>query len=265
MFAVRFRGIVLTVLAVFACQSWAIAESSTGVVGREAGIVVTHSQLLKLEAGQSAEISARITRPSNLPDNARVRVSIVAVRAAENAKENREAVLSKVLHALDGDFFTVVTAKTTANYRIEFAPEEDEITLFEGNRWRETGYVDELIAAPRQVKWKHSQTVGVSVSVRRIANSMVSLPLTICIQPCGTTDTEASGPHVRVGGMATSVSHWLQFSENAENCRDRSASAQSSHVSPAGSSERSWTRLLGVEHSRTTLVFDSGLCADARA
>jgi hypothetical protein len=171
MFAVRFRGIVLTTLAVFVCQSWANAESSSGRVGREAGDVVMHSQPLALDVGQSAEISARISRPSTLPDNARVRVSIVAIRAPDNAKETREVVLSKVLHALDGDFFTAFTAKAAASYRVELSPEEGEITLFEGDRWREIGYVDELLAAPRQVKWQDGQTTEVSVSVRRIAHT----------------------------------------------------------------------------------------------
>jgi len=172
MFAVRIRRIVLTSLAVFVCQDWAIAQSSSGRVGREAGAVVTHSQPLDPEVGQSAEVSARVIRPSTLPDNGRVRVSIVAVRAAENAKETREIVLSKVLHALDGDFFTVFTVKTGASFRVELSPEEGEITLFEGNRWRETGYVDELLAAPREVKWKDGQTTAVSISVRKIANTV---------------------------------------------------------------------------------------------
>lgn len=148
-----------------------MAESSRGKVGRAAGKVVRHSHSLDLEIGQSAEVSARTIRPSTLPNNARVRVSIVAVRAGANSKENRETVLSKVLHALDGDFFTVFTAKSAASYQIELSPEEDEITLFEGERWRETGYVDELLAAPRQIRWKNGQTTEVSVSVRRIGHT----------------------------------------------------------------------------------------------
>lgn len=170
MFAVRFRRIVLTSLAVMVGPTWAFAAGTTGIVGREAGKVVEHSQRLDLKVGESAEISARITRPSTLPDNARVRVSIVAIRSLEAADAAREVVLSKVLHALDGDFFTVFTAKVAATYWIEMTPEEGEITLFEGERWRETGYVDELLAAPRQVKWKDSQTTAVSTSVRKIGN-----------------------------------------------------------------------------------------------
>ncbi|NQV25063.1 MAG: hypothetical protein HQ518_11920 [Rhodopirellula sp.] len=172
MFAVRFRWIILTTLAVVLCQcrTMIFAASSNGQVGRDAGRVVTHFQSLDLDSGESAEISARITRPSSLPNNARVRVSIVAVRSREKLDDVCETVLSKVLHALDGDFFTVFTAKSAASYHIELSPEENEISLFEGNRWRELGFVDELYAAPRQVKWHDGQTVAVSVTVRRIAN-----------------------------------------------------------------------------------------------
>ncbi len=169
MFALGLRRIVLASLAVFIGQAWTFAAGTTGVVGREAGKVVEHSQSLDLSVGESAEISARITRPSTLPDNARVRVSIVAVRSQDVSA--RDVVLSKVLHALDGDFFTVFTAKVAASYRLEMTPEESAITLFEGDRWRETGYVDELLAAPRQVKWKDGQSVEASISARKISST----------------------------------------------------------------------------------------------
>ena len=174
MFAVGFRRIVLTTLTVMVCQSCVRAAGTTGMVGRRAGKVVEHSQLLDLKIGELAEISARVTRPSTLPDNARVRVSIVAVRSLGSSAEARDVVLSKVLHALDGDCFTVFIAKSDVTYRVEMTPEEGEITLFEGNRWRETGSVDELLAARRQVKWKAGQTTAVSISVRKIANTVAA-------------------------------------------------------------------------------------------
>ncbi|MGZ0169618.1 MAG: hypothetical protein ACKVHE_08680, partial [Planctomycetales bacterium] len=172
MFAVGFRRIILASLAVSTCQGLAVAASTPGIVGRQSGNVVTHSQPLDLDLGESAEVSARIVRPSTLPDNARVRVSIIVARSEGDSEEAREVVLSKVLHALDGGFFTVFTAKVAGSYRIELAPEEGEITLFEGDRWRETGFVDDLLAAPRHVKWKDGQTTEVATSVRRIANTV---------------------------------------------------------------------------------------------
>lgn len=168
MFVVGFRRVFLTSLAVLVCQSLLLAAGTTGTVGRKSGKVVGHAQPLDLTVGESVEISARVIRPSALPDNARVRVSIVAVDSDDASAPVRSVVLSKVLHALDGDFFTVFTAKSEGRYRIEMAPEESEITLFEGERWRETGFVDELLAAPRQVKWKSGQTVETSISVRKI-------------------------------------------------------------------------------------------------
>lgn len=172
MIAAMSRKVIFTLLAIHAWQPLSAAENSAGTVGRKGGDVVAHSQPLNLAVGESAEISARITRPSELPDNARVRVSIVTGSSESNSADARKVVLSKVLHALDGDFFTVFTAKNDTDYQIEIAPEENKITLFEGDRWRETGYVDEQFAAPRQVKWQNGQTAAVSVSVRRISDTV---------------------------------------------------------------------------------------------
>ena len=161
----RSRRIAVQVVVVLAFLLLAMEDGYGGTVGREGGTVVSHVQPLNLSVGETVEVSARIVRPSALPENGRVRVSIRNSRSDGSSK----VVLSKVLHALDGDFFTVFTAKSEGTYRIELAPEENEITLFEGDRWRETGFVDELLAAPRSVKWRDGQTVNASISIRRIA------------------------------------------------------------------------------------------------
>jgi hypothetical protein len=199
MFAVRFRRIVLACVAVFACQLLVVAdghagEVQAGKVGRRDGKVLSYSQQLGLAAGESAEISARVIRPSKLPDNARVRVSIIAAPPAAERAAGREVVLSKVLHGLDGDLFTVFTAKTDADYRIEMSPEEGDITLFEGDRWRETGFVDEQLAASRQVKWQDRQTADVSVSVRKITET-VSRDGSLIIE-CEPNNSAAGAQHI---------------------------------------------------------------------
>lgn len=170
------------------------AGTSSGRVGRQSGDVLTHSQSMNLQAEESVEISARIVRPSLLPPNARVRVSILT-DASEQENSSRRVVMSKVLHALDGDFFTVFTAKETADYRIILEPEEDEITVFEGDRWRETGRVDEVLAAPRRVLWSDGQTASVTVSVRRI-DDIVSRDGTLVIEsePNNSADEAQSIP-----------------------------------------------------------------------
>ncbi|MDA1161465.1 MAG: hypothetical protein O3B13_00020 [Planctomycetota bacterium] len=175
MLSVRSRRIMLTLFTVLAVQSVTLAESWTGTIGWKDGDAVSFAQPMGLATGESVEISARVARPGRLPDNGRVRVSIVAIRStgkASAAGTEREVVLSKVLHALDGDFFTVFTARNADDYRVELTPECGDVTLFEGDRWRETGFVDEQLAAARQVPWKDGQTAAVSVSVRKIADTV---------------------------------------------------------------------------------------------
>ena len=62
------------------------------MVGRSAGKVIEYSQPLDLKVGESAEISARVIRPRTLPDNARVRVSIVAVHSPDSSAKARDVV-----------------------------------------------------------------------------------------------------------------------------------------------------------------------------
>ena len=138
------RYLTLAVLAIVACQSLSAAEFP-GRVGRSDGRLVTHRYALLLDAGETIELSTRIVQPSKLPANARVRVSVSSGEITH---------LSKVLHALDGDMFTVFRAPDAGEYAIALKPEESELDLFEGNRWREAGHVDELMAAPRSVKWR---------------------------------------------------------------------------------------------------------------
>lgn len=167
-----FRRIVFAVTVLAVSADPLLAETSSGSVGRRAGEVLIHAQSLGLRVGETAEISARIDQPSRLPPDARLRVSIIARHSAVDGKGQRQVVLSKVLHAMDGDFFTVFTAKAAADYQVVLAPEEAEITLFEGERWRESGLVDEVLAAPRQVIWNDGQTIPVTVSVRVLADTI---------------------------------------------------------------------------------------------
>lgn len=167
-----FQRLVLAVAVLAVSADALLAETSSGPVGRRAGEVLTLAQSLGLQVGETAEISARVVQPSRLPPDARVRVSIIASQPADDGEDRGPVVLSKVLHALDGDFFAVVTAKSADGYQIVLAPEEDEITLFEGERWREAGLVDEVLAAPRKVIWSDGQTVPVTVSVRRITDTV---------------------------------------------------------------------------------------------
>lgn len=136
-----------------------LAADMSGRVGRLDGQLATHRHTFSLEAGNAVEVSARVQKPSALPPNARVRASI---------SYGETIHLTKTLHALDGDIFTVFRAPKAGDYSVVLEPEESELELFEGNRWREAGHVDELLAAPRSVKWDDGNQVEVVTSVRSI-------------------------------------------------------------------------------------------------
>lgn len=144
----------------------AVAGNS-GTVGRKNGTLQSHARKTTLQAGDTVEISARVVRPSSLPHNARVRVTVQKSGDGDQKKN----YLSKILHALDGDFFTVFRAPQTGKYSVVLTPEEGEVQVFEGQRWREDGFIDELLAAPRAVKWPKDSSADTSISIRRIEHT----------------------------------------------------------------------------------------------
>ena len=143
-----------------------LARGVTIPVGRGTGTRLEVRTGLHLQAGEAVEISARIQKPSSLPDNARLRVQIMQLNDADREGAGQEVFVDKILHALDGDLYTPFRAPRDGRFALVVEPAEDALTLFEGSRWREAGKVDELLAATRAVAWPADTTVDVQVQVR---------------------------------------------------------------------------------------------------
>jgi hypothetical protein len=140
---------------------------------------------IQLAVGQTVEISCRIVAPSQLPANARVSVewrlldSAKMPLYAEGAGAEREATgleiytdptanWSKLLHALDADVYLVYRAPVAGSYELVIRPEEGPITLFDGDRWREKGQVDELLRSPTKVVWPKDVRAKIDIVVRSL-------------------------------------------------------------------------------------------------
>lgn len=148
----------------------------------------------RLQAGQTVEINVRVTMPRDLPDNGRLRVRWTVLRSDEAAQIPQDgadgqsteheqpgrksnafgiytaptAEWSKLLHALDADVFLNYRAPQTGIYQLDLAPEQDDVDLFGGPRWREPGQASEITAAPASVVWPDTADVRTSVSVKTI-------------------------------------------------------------------------------------------------
>lgn len=140
-----------------------LARGISRPVGRGNGTRLVARAEIDLKAGEAVEISARIRKPSSLPADARIRVRILD----SEGPEGEEVFVEKILHALDGDIYTPFRAPRDGRFAVIAEPAEDEITLFEGNRWREAGMVDEFLAAPRVVPWPENRSVDVELMLRR--------------------------------------------------------------------------------------------------
>ena len=138
-----------------------------------------------LDSGQVVELSGRVLQPSQLAANARVRVRFELVdpndtaafkldekfgRAidAEGIYTAPTANWSKLLHALDADVHLVYRAPLKGTYRLSAAPADDDVSQFDGPRWREAGKAAVINAAPRTVKWPQGAKVDVALTVRSV-------------------------------------------------------------------------------------------------
>ena len=146
-----------------------LARGVTIPVGRGTGTRLEVRTGLHLQAGEAVEISARIQKPSSLPDNARLRVQIMQLNDADRESAGQEVFVDKILHALDGDLYTPFRAPRDGRFALVVEPAEDALTLFEGSRWREAGKIDEFLAAARAVAWPAETAVDVEVQIRPLS------------------------------------------------------------------------------------------------
>ena len=140
-----------------------LAEGVFFPVGYKNGARLIVQSGVDLKAGEAVEVSVRISKPSSLPDNTRIRARIIQL----DGTSEKEVFVEKILHGLDGDIYTPFRAPRDGHFAVIVEPAEDEITLFEGKRWREAGKVDEFLAATRAVSWPADSSAEVEVQIRR--------------------------------------------------------------------------------------------------
>jgi HEAT repeats/Squalene-hopene cyclase C-terminal domain len=139
----------------------------------------------ELKRGQTFEVSVGLPRPSLLPQHGRVGVrwrlvtentAPVSQSAPQSVKAPRKpdafgiytnptADWKKVLHALDSDLYLVYRVPVTGVYALEIAPVEDEVPVFEGPRWRETGTAPQAVSFPHRTPWPRGKSVPLTVAV----------------------------------------------------------------------------------------------------
>lgn len=182
--------VVLGAVGLLADRSAIDAASSSALpVTKTENIPDNSETTVKLANGQTIEISARITRPSQLPDNARV-TAVWELLTADNPADIPRAPdegtkparpidavgiytaptpnWSKLLHALDSDVYVVYRAPVSGTYQLTLRPEEKRVTMFDQPRWRESGKAPVAAKVPNEVRWPKGAKVNVSVAIRPI-------------------------------------------------------------------------------------------------
>ena len=189
---ISWTGACLASIAACMCLSVAGANAEAASVNKRMTTSVPGPAevVTRLDAGQLVEISARVLQPSQLTPNARVRVKFALVEPQDSAaykladKPARAvdaegiytaptANWSKLLHALDGDVYLLYRAPLKGTYRLSAAPADDDVSIFDGKRWREAGKVAVINAAPRRVSWPQVAKVNVTLAVRSVAEGDV--------------------------------------------------------------------------------------------
>ena len=154
---------------------------------REVEVPEALTQDIRLAAGQAVSVSVRIAAPSKLPVDGRLTAAwslqkaddpaqVPRAPAEKSGRPGKELGIytpptpnwSKLLHALDPDVFLVYRAPVSGLYRLEVGPEEGEVTLFDGPRWREAGNAPVSRTVPRQLAWPRKRTVSIAVSIREV-------------------------------------------------------------------------------------------------
>ncbi len=150
------RGLVL--LLSVACCGAAAAAAEPQSIAKRFDFLGSDTQSLELKAGETVEISAGVTAPSQLPANGRVAVEWSAPAA--------NAGFRKVLHALDPDVYVIYRAPQAGRYTLSLRAVEDEEPVFKSPRWRENGVVSELKPFPRLTPWPAGHKVPMQLAVR---------------------------------------------------------------------------------------------------
>ena len=123
------------------------------------------STAIQLAAGETAEISAGLPSPSQLPPNGRVSVEFAGYR--------------KTLHALDPDFYIVFRAPKAGKYTLNAAVVEEADPEFNLPRWRETGTVQKVSALPVKTPWPAGHKARLRLSAKAVNFGLSKRNLTV--------------------------------------------------------------------------------------
>ena len=152
----------------------------------------TASAAIHLAAGETAEVSAGLPTPSQLPPNGRVAVEFAGFR--------------KVLHALDPDFYFVFRAPKAGNYVLSAAVVEDEEPMFNLPRWRESGTIQKVSLSPSRTPWPAGHKVRFHLSAKPVKFGNSTRNLVVEAEP---NESIAQAQPVRVGATGGDESHHI--------------------------------------------------------
>ncbi|MCS7024961.1 MAG: HEAT repeat domain-containing protein [Bryobacteraceae bacterium] len=122
-----------------------------------------------LPAGATVEVSAGIVEPSKLPSNARIAVEWAGYR--------------KILHALDPDFYLAYRAPKNGTFALRATIVEDEASIFNLPRWRESGSIQKMFPFPQRTPWPPNATARIWLEVKRITPGVPSRGMHIELEP----------------------------------------------------------------------------------
>jgi hypothetical protein len=140
------------------------------------------STAIQLAAGETAEISAGLPSPSQLPPNGRVSVEFAGYR--------------KTLHALDPDFYIVFRAPKAGKYTLNAAVVEEAEPEFNLPRWRETGTVQKVSALPVKTPWPAGHKARLRLSAKAVNFGLSKRNLTVEAEP---NDSIAQAQPIQLG------------------------------------------------------------------
>jgi len=170
-------------------------------------------QRFELKRGETFDVSVSLPRPSALPEHGRVGVRWTLIEEKKEVVEPVADVPSsagklrrpdefgiytlptanwkKVLHALDPDVYLVYRVPVTGRYSLELAPIIDEVPVFEGSRWRESGTAPQAVIYPHHTPWPTGKSVPITVSLNPLDLSESSPPGTHLEQEPNDTPEQA--------------------------------------------------------------------------
>ena len=142
----------------------------------------TASTSVQLKEGETAEISAGLLAPSQLPANGRVAVEFAGVR--------------KILHALDPDFYIVFRAPKAGHYSLNAAVVEEEEPIFNLPRWRESGVIQKISTLAVKTPWPAGHKVQLRLSAKPVNFGVSKRNLIVEAEP---NDSIAQAQLIRLG------------------------------------------------------------------